>query len=61
MADDEAGGGHEPSDRAAAPTCRRCLAIMDKLFPEPVPDGRFPLIVQIITDTVTEHGYFKGW
>jgi hypothetical protein len=29
---------------------------MDKLFPEPVPDGRFPLIVQIITDTVAEHG-----
>ena len=40
MADDEAGGGHEPSDQAAAPTCHRCLAIMDKLFPEPVPDGR---------------------
>ena len=57
MADDEAGGAHEPSDQAAAPTCRRCLAIMDKLFPEPVPDGRFPLIVQIITDTVAEHGY----
>jgi hypothetical protein len=57
MADDEAGGAHEPSDQAAAPTCRRCLAIMDKLFTEPVPDGRFPLIVQIITDTVAEHGY----
>ena len=57
MADDEAGGAHEPSDQAAAPTCCRCLAIMDKLFPEPVADGKFPLIVQIITDTVAEHGY----
>lgn len=30
---------------------------MDKLFPEPVLDERFALIVQIITDTVAEHGY----
>lgn len=36
---------------------RRCLAIMDKLFPEPVLDDRFALIVQVLTDTVAEHGY----
>ena len=30
---------------------------MDKIFPEPVLDDRFALIVQIITDTVAEHGY----
>jgi hypothetical protein len=30
---------------------------MDKLFPEPVLNDRFALIVQVITDTVAEHGY----
>lgn len=40
-----------------APTCRRCLALMDKLFPEPELDDRLPLVVQLITDTVVEHGY----
>jgi hypothetical protein len=25
----------EPDEEAFAPSCRRCLAIMDKLFPEP--------------------------
>jgi hypothetical protein len=48
---DEFGGG------AVAPTCRRCLTIMDKLFPKPTLDDRFALIVEIITDTVAEHGY----
>jgi hypothetical protein len=57
MAGDEGGDADEPGDEAFAPTCRRCLAIMDRLFPEPVLDDRFALIVQIITDTVAEHGY----
>jgi hypothetical protein len=57
MAGDEGGDADEPGDDAFAPTCRRCLAIMDKLFAEPVLDDRFPLIVQIIADTVAEHGY----
>ncbi len=57
MAGDEVRDADEPGDEAFAPTCRRCLAIMDKLFPEPVLDDRFALIVQIITDTVAEHGY----
>jgi hypothetical protein len=57
MAGDDGGDADEPGDEAFAPTCRRCLAIMDKLFPETVLDDRFALIVQIITDTVTEHGY----
>ena len=30
---------------------------MDKLFPEPALDDRFALIVQIMTDTIAEHGY----
>jgi hypothetical protein len=57
MAGAEDGDADEPGDEAFVPTCRRCLAIMDKLFPEPVLDERFALIVQIITDTVAEHGY----
>ena len=42
---------------AAAPSCRRCLALMDKLFPEPELDDRFDLAVQVIAGTVAEHGY----
>jgi hypothetical protein len=41
---------------ASVPTCRRCLALIDKLFPEPELHDRFPLIVQIVSDTVLEHG-----
>jgi hypothetical protein len=48
---DEFGNG------AVAPTCRRCLTIMDKLFPQPTLDDRFALIVEITADTIAEHGY----
>lgn len=41
---------------ASVPTCRRCLALMDKLFPAPELHDRFPLVVQLVTDTVLEHG-----
>ena len=44
-------------DEASSPSCRRCLALMDALFPEPQLDDRFGLVVQVITDTVVEHGY----
>ena len=57
MADDQGEDAGEPGDETFAPTRRRCLAIMDKLFPEPVLHDRFALTVQIITDTVAEHGY----
>ena len=57
MAGDEGEDAGESGDEACAPTCRRCLAIMDKFFPEPVLHDRFALIVQIITHTVAEHGY----
>ncbi|MCW2936751.1 MAG: hypothetical protein JWM19_7713 [Actinomycetia bacterium] len=46
----------EDDEAVFAPTCRRCLAIMDKLFPAPELDPRFPLVVQVVTDTVIEHG-----
>jgi hypothetical protein len=50
--DDELDG-----EDAAAPSCRRCLALMDKLFPAPELDDRFDLAAQAITGTVAEHGY----
>lgn len=55
--DEEEEDSGEFGEDAVAPTCRRCLALMDKLFPEPVLDARFPLVVQLVTDTVVEHGY----
>jgi hypothetical protein len=47
----------EVDEEIFAPSCRRCLSIMDKHFPEPEPAGGFALVVQVITDTVAEHGY----
>ena len=44
-------------DEASAPTCRRCLAIMDRQFPQPALDPRFPLVVQFLTDMLLERGY----
>ncbi len=55
--DDEDPGGED----ASAPSCRRCLALMDKLFPEPERDERFDLALQVITGTVAEHGYAEMW
>lgn len=52
---------HSDSGPAGTPTWRRCLTLMDKLFPPPEPDGRLEMIVSIIADTVTEHGYAEMW
>ena len=53
----EGGPWNESSERVAfAPNCRRCLATMDKLFPAPLPDQRLPLVAQLVTDAVLEHG-----
>jgi hypothetical protein len=46
----------EEGEARYAPSCRRCLALLDTLFPAPMLDDRFPLIVRIIADTVLEHG-----
>ena len=48
--------GDEEGEARYAPSCRRCLALLDPLFPAPKLDDRFPLIVRIIADTVLEHG-----
>jgi hypothetical protein len=56
------GDAAEPGvDEDSVPSCRRCLAVMDKHFPEPELDDRFALVVQVITDTVAEHGYAEMW
>ena len=52
--------GEDPDD-ACAPSCRRCLALMDKLFPEPELDERFDRALQAVTGTVAEHGYAEMW
>jgi hypothetical protein len=52
----EADGDDEEGEAGYAPSCRRCLTLLDKLFPAPKLDDRFPLIVQVIADTVAEHG-----
>jgi hypothetical protein len=46
----------DDGDDASSPTCRRCLGLIDKLFPEPELDVRFPLVVQLVTDTILEYG-----
>jgi hypothetical protein len=58
MASDEDG---EDDEAVFVPTCRRCLSIMDKLFPAPKRDERFEMIVQVITDMVAEHGFAEMW
>jgi hypothetical protein len=49
------------AEASFAPSCRRCLALMDSLFPEPKLNDRFDLVVQVITDNVAEHGYAEMW
>ena len=61
MASGEISDPGELGDQVFAPSCRRCLGIMDKLFPAPALDNRFALVVQLIADTVAEHGYAEMW
>jgi hypothetical protein len=53
----EADRDGEEGEASSVPSCRRCLALMDKLFPAPELDGRFRLVVQVVTDTVLEFGH----
>ncbi len=46
----------EEGEASDAPSCRRCLALLDRLFPAPKLNEQFPLIVQVITDNVLEYG-----
>jgi hypothetical protein len=42
---------------AFAPTCRRCLASIDRSFAKPVPDGRLALVARLAADKVIETGH----
>ena len=44
-------------DVAFSPSCKRCLAVMDKLFPAPLPDERLPLVAQLVAESILEHGH----
>lgn len=54
----EGGPFDDWSDEVAfSPSCRRCLTVMDKLFPAPKPDDRLALVAQLVADAVQEHGH----
>lgn len=42
---------------ALAPSCRRCLSLMDQLFPQPDADPRQALVAELAADLVSERGY----
>lgn len=53
----EADRDGDEAEAASVPSCRSCLALMDRFFPAPALDERFPLVVQVVTDTVLELGH----
>lgn len=57
---DMAGGGGGPLTEhgldAVAPSCRRCLASLDRWFPAVEPDDRIQLLSQLATEAVNQVG-----
>lgn len=45
-----------PAEQDTAPSCRRCLASIDPLFPQPPRDPRTDLVASFVVDAVEEHG-----
>lgn len=43
---------------AFAPTCRRCLTLLDRYFPKPAADPRLPLVAQLAADIVVDQRGF---
>ena len=56
MADDFADHTGRVVARPEAPTCRQCLAVIDKAFPTPVPDSRIGVLADLAATAVHEHG-----
>lgn len=56
MAAGERGPLRSWQEPALAPTCRRCLASLDRQFPDPTPDDRIGLLAVLIAQAVEEHG-----
>ena len=53
------GGAIGPFGQVAfAPTCRRCLSLIDRHFAPPTPDARLPLIVELTADAAINHRGF---
>ena len=44
------------TDDDRTPTCRRCLGILDRWFPEPVPDERIGLLATMAASAVHRYG-----
>ena len=44
-------------DTAFAPTCRRCMTVVDRQFPQSAADDRLPLVAQLAAAKVLEGGY----
>lgn len=56
MAAGELGPLHQYQEVQLSPTCRRCLSILDKVFPPPKADGRIDLIVSLVLDSLKAEG-----
>lgn len=48
--------GEQPGQARCVPSCRRCLTLLDRLFPPPKLNDSFPVIVQVVADTILEYG-----
>lgn len=57
MVGGDGGALSEHREPAFAPTCRRCLTLMDRLFPAPAVDQRVPVVAQLVFGAVRTHGY----
>ncbi|MDT5029762.1 MAG: hypothetical protein QOE61_6923 [Micromonosporaceae bacterium] len=53
------GGSISPwdEDPEFVPTCKRCLTILDRMFPPPPVHPQLRVITRVATDSVAEHGY----
>jgi hypothetical protein len=53
------GGSISPwgEDPEFVPTCKRCLAVLDRMFPPPAVHPQLSVIVRVAADSVAEYGY----
>ena len=48
-------------DLVYAPTCKRCLSLMDRHFPAPAPAPHLPLVVELITELRHYPALLAAW
>lgn len=46
-------------ETAFAPTCRRCMMVVDRQFPKPTADDRLALVARLAADKVLESGHVE--